>query len=264
MQYFRHLYPSYDYLFLGDTEHNPYGEKSAEMIKTLTFAWLQWLFDQWCQIVILACHTASAYAIRDWQKQFPRKKVLPVSVPGVEKMWSVRWDAGCKMQDAWKALVDGAEFVVLCSKAMSVSGIYEDLYQRMWGERREIVCVDAQKLVALAEDGECDSERVEAYIRDVLFGYCDDSQDKTLVLWCTLFPIFWSLLEKYWKWNIVDPGREAGKSFGDYVRRHKEICLQKGSWEVRFCVTGDGVEFTRVVQLLLWKRIDVESIYYTL
>ena len=74
--------PDYDYVFLADTANKPYGDKSGEQIKELTFSSLRYLFDV-CkvQMVILACNTAAAYAVRDWQAMYPEHKVLSVTIP---------------------------------------------------------------------------------------------------------------------------------------------------------------------------------------
>ena len=87
LHYFKEYLPQYDYVFLADTANNPYGEKSGEQIRELTFNALRYLFDN-CHVemVILACNTAAAYAVRDWQMRYPEQKVLSVTIPGVEAM----------------------------------------------------------------------------------------------------------------------------------------------------------------------------------
>ena len=69
---------------MGDLAYVPRGERSGEWIQARTFLCLEWLFAQGCKLVILACNTASAYAIRPWQEQYPDKKVLSITIPGVE------------------------------------------------------------------------------------------------------------------------------------------------------------------------------------
>ena len=86
MKYFRQLYPDLDYLFLADEKHCPYGAQDGEIIQKLTFNALHRLFDHGAKIVILACNTAAAFSVRKWQTQFPEKKVLSITIPGIEEI----------------------------------------------------------------------------------------------------------------------------------------------------------------------------------
>lgn len=85
LQYLTKQFPQYTYTYLGDVAYVPRGERSPEWIQERTFAGLHWLFARGCTLVILACNTASAYAIRQRQEQFPDQKVLSITIPGVEK-----------------------------------------------------------------------------------------------------------------------------------------------------------------------------------
>ena len=88
LQQMRKHMPEYDYLFFGDTANMPYGDKTPEQIRTYTFAGLQRLFDHDCALVVVACNTAAAYAIRPWQEQYPDRKALSVTIPGIEALVS--------------------------------------------------------------------------------------------------------------------------------------------------------------------------------
>jgi glutamate racemase len=81
LDYFRKEFPDMDICYLGDTLYVPYGEKELERIHDRTFACLDWMFSTGCKLVILACNTASAAAIRERQEKFPHKKVLSVTRP---------------------------------------------------------------------------------------------------------------------------------------------------------------------------------------
>lgn len=82
----RQKLPEYDYVFLGDTLHVPYGSRSPETISSLTQQCVHSLFDQDCALVIVACNTACAHALRDIQhNHLPEgKRVLGVVVPTLE------------------------------------------------------------------------------------------------------------------------------------------------------------------------------------
>lgn len=84
--------PQYDYVFLGDTLHVPYGRRSPETIRTLTTRSIQTLFLLECELIIVACNTASSYALRDLQKNWlphhaPNKRILGVIVPTLEAVY---------------------------------------------------------------------------------------------------------------------------------------------------------------------------------
>jgi len=254
MEAVREMYPFYDYLFLWDTIHSPYGEKNADEIKKYTYSWLQWLFDHWCSLVVIACNTAAAYAIRDRQRDFPHKKVLSVTVPGVEKMLSLSQNSLC--------------FHILCTKAMSQSGIYEDLYARMWWDASLLSCIPAQKLVSFAEKWIIDGTDVDDYLSSLFQSLSIRNwSDDVLVLWCTHFPLFRRAFEKLWGWDIVDPGYEAAKSLWPYIARHSELGLcsswssdYEETWTVRYVVSWNASVFTDTAFSLLWRRLDVESL----
>ncbi len=81
--------PRYDYVYFGDTKHMPYGEKSQDQIYRLTVEAVSFLFRHDCQMVVIACNTASAKALRRLQrewlpKQYPDRRVLGVIVPTLE------------------------------------------------------------------------------------------------------------------------------------------------------------------------------------
>jgi glutamate racemase len=82
--------PSYDYVYLGDTLHMPYGNKTNNQIYQFTKKGVEFLFKQNCQLVILGCNTASAHALRKIQQEFlikryKDKRVLGVIIPTVEE-----------------------------------------------------------------------------------------------------------------------------------------------------------------------------------
>src|SRR5687768_8870534 len=81
--------PEYDYLYLGDSARTPYGTRSFETIFEFTRQAVEYLFEQGCPLVILACNTASARALRTLQQQvlpvsFPDRRVLGVVRPSAE------------------------------------------------------------------------------------------------------------------------------------------------------------------------------------
>jgi len=92
---FLRVLPDYDYIYLGDNARAPYGNKSDEVIYNYTREAVDFLFKQGCELVIIACHTASSKALRKIQREYlpakyPNKRVLGVVVPLVEEGWTGR------------------------------------------------------------------------------------------------------------------------------------------------------------------------------
>ena len=82
--------PAYDYVYLGDTARVPYGNRSQEVIYEFTKNGVEYLFEYGCQLVVLACNTASAEALRKLQQEYlplhyPERRVLGVLIPGAEE-----------------------------------------------------------------------------------------------------------------------------------------------------------------------------------
>src|SRR5438874_1599212 len=83
--------PSYDYHYLGDTARVPYGDRSPELIYQFTLEAVDYLFRQNCQVIILACNTASSEALRKIQQEYlpshyPDRRVLGVLIPTAEEV----------------------------------------------------------------------------------------------------------------------------------------------------------------------------------
>jgi len=87
MEEFRKIFPEYDYLYFGDRARCPYGDLDEDTIRRYTEEGVELLFQEGAEIVILACNTATAHAIRYLQQErFPDRKILGVTIPGAERI----------------------------------------------------------------------------------------------------------------------------------------------------------------------------------
>ena len=89
---FLQVLPDYDYLYLGDNARIPYGTRSDRVVQRFTEQAVDYLFRQGCQLVVLACHTASARALRRLQQvylpeRYPTRRVLGVLIPRWRRPW---------------------------------------------------------------------------------------------------------------------------------------------------------------------------------
>lgn len=206
MQYFQQLHPQYNYTLYADNLNNPYGTKTPEEIKDLTFKGLNSLFDMGAKMVIIACNTAAAHAAREWQNTYPDKKVLSVTIPGIEQMIN-KW---------YKNIT------VLATQSTKDSGIYQELTQRFAkGKWIKINTITAQDLVKLIE---FDINNVNK-IKECLVKYSEIMDDETdaIILWCTHYSRIKDYAENVFQKPIIDPSMESAKKIWEYLKNHPEI-----------------------------------------
>jgi len=245
MKDFYNLYPQYDYIFLADTKNCPYWEKSQEEIKKFTFKWLHRLFDNWADIVILACNTAAAYSIRDRQNQYPEKKVLSITIPGIERI----------LQD----YSDKTNIWILATQATILSNIYTDLFLKFgWEDNPDFQFIIAPKLVNIIEKGFKDQKKVNETISEYLNKFDNISH---LILGCTHFPVLIEDFKKQFKWVIIDPSLEAAKRFWPYLEKHQEIAskLSENSERIYY-TTWDIQSFEDIWSKIFWEPIEAHHI----
>ncbi|MCR5533401.1 MAG: glutamate racemase [Paludibacteraceae bacterium] len=211
--------PQYDYLYLGDNARAPYGTHSFDVIYRYTLQAVKYLFEQDCALVILACNTASAKALRTIQQNdLPRinaerpaghkVNVLGVIRPTVEAVPAMT-KTGHVGVLATPATVSSESYVLELEKIASNLTISQQACP-MW--------------VPLIEAGEHNSSGadyfVEKYIREIL---SKDAQIDTLVLGCTHYPLLKEKIAQTAKnIGIIAQGDLVAKSLADYLSRHPE------------------------------------------
>lgn len=198
--------PEYDYLYLGDTKRVPYGGRSQQTIHEFVSEALSFLFAEDCALVILACNTASAEALRKSQQEylprhFPERRVLGMIIPTAEAVYEVG---------------DPGRVGVLATMSTVESGAYErELALR--GEA-EVVSRAAPLFVPLVEhDGlKYAPPVVDDYLASL--GPVD-----TLVLGCTHYCLMKDLIRARTSARIVSQDEVIPPKLADYLRRHPEM-----------------------------------------
>lgn len=226
-QYIHDTLPAYDILVLADQQYVPYGNKDAKRIRARTFVCLQWMFDQWCKLVILACNTASTYAIRERQSTYPDKKVLSVTLPGIE------------------AIIHGCytHIGVLATKATIESNLYPMMLERHYPERKVHVtwCI-GYTLVSLIEQ-QVSEDQILLQCKKVCAWFPDDIQ--ALVLWCTHYPLIQDIILQVVWYDVVliDPGKASAFALVHYLQKHTELAQSCTRctwwWTMRIVSTKD-------------------------
>jgi len=244
--YLRDALPSYAFLFLWDNAHAPYGNKSPQQIESLTFSWLEWLFGQWCSLVIIACNTAAAYAVRKRQFLYPQKKVLSVTIPGVESMIA----SSCR------------HFTVYATEATVLSDIYSSLYYRLGGVW-VVDSVAVQDWVGFVEQWHLNHTLISPVLAHQ-FSSLNQSCD-CLVLWCTHFSALVPFFRSFWHGQLIDSGSVSAFALVSYLSRHQEIdSVLSRNAQCYYYVTGDVLSFSQRASDLFDCTFFVQAASYSL
>lgn len=242
--------PEYDYIYLGDSLRAPYGEKSHEQIYEFTKEGVRFLFEQGAEIVILACNSASAQALRQIQKDllpvdFPRKKVLGVIIPTVE-------EAVLKTKNK--------KIAILATRATINSNTFEREINKL--DPQIIVnALSASLLVPMIESGQFENIEskgiIKTYVEEVMSAGAD-----TLILGCTHYGILKNEIQKNaLNVNVISEEEIVGGKLKDYLERHSEIenSLSKGG-SVKFFTTGEKENFDKFGTRFFGSIVESEKI----
>jgi glutamate racemase len=214
--------PQYDFLYLGDNARAPYGNRSFETVYSYTLDAVQWLFMQGCPLVILACNTSSAKALRTIQQKdlphlAPERRVLGVIRPVTESVGKLTRSGHVGIL-ATAGTVDSQSYVIEINKYFPEITVVQEACP-MW-----------VPLVENKELGDGADYFVKRHIDRILSA--DPSID-TIILGCTHYPLLQEKIGRYLSSDIavVSQGTIVARSLADYLRRHSEIrnlCSQQG------------------------------------
>lgn len=232
-------------MYLGDCANAPFGVKSYEEIANLTWEGVRWLFDHGCDLVVLACNTASAQALRTIQQtklhEYPGKRVLGIIIPTVEEIVA----AGDK------------KVALLGTPATVASGAYLKEFWKLDRDVRVIqhACID---WVPIVEQGRVFTEEAEQIVRTDVECLLEKMEDpQTILLACTHYPVLFNLVRDLVPEhiNIYEQGPMVAERLVDYLRRHPEMDgrLKKDGVH-EFYTTSDARATTRVSeQISKWQ-----------
>ncbi len=243
--------PKYDYVYLGDSARAPYGEKSHAMILKFTKEALVFLFESGCEIVVLACNSASSEALREIQqkflpKYFPDKKVLGVIIPTVEKVLENK---------------KNKNIAVLATNATVRSGTFVKEIQKR-NKQTSVVQVACPLLVPLVESGKEKNPEALEVTKKYLHTLKSKKID-ALVLGCTHYEFLLPVIKKNLPKNIkiFTEGKIVGGKFKDYLKKHKEIesnLSQNGL--IEFFSTKTGSQFEELGSKFFGSQIHADNV----
>ena len=246
--------PRYDYLYLGDNARAPYGAHSFEVIYSYTLQAVEALFARGCHLVILACNTASAKALRtiqqnDLARLDPQRRVLGVIRPTVEMV--------CQTTKT-------RHVGVLATTGTINSHSYEMELQKI-DPNIVVTGQPCPMWVPLVENFEYDSPGADYFVKARIDGILETDPDiDTLILGCTHYPL---LMEKIIKYvpngvRLVPQGEYVAASLEDYLRRHPEMeqrCTRGGT--CHYLTTENAEKFHESASLFMREpSLSVEKI----
>ncbi len=249
----RKLLPDYDFLYLGDNARAPYGPHSFEVVYRYTLEAVEALFARGCSLVILACNTASAKALRTiQQRDLPHidasRRVLGVIRPTVEAVGE---------------LTRSRHVGVLATTGTINSNSYTLEIQKLFPD----ICVSGLACpmwVPLVENNEYDSPGADYFVKDRLDRILQsDPEIDTLILACTHYPLLLKKIKRYVPEgvNLMPQGEYVAASLADYLQRHPEMerrCTHGAT--CRYLTTESCEKFRESAALFMDDEVDVEQI----
>lgn len=223
--------PQYDYLYLGDNARAPYGSRSYETVYQYTLECVKALFDKGCHLVILACNTASAKALRTIQQKdlphlAPRKRVLGVIRPTTEVIGNISQSKHIGILGT-SGTVNSGSYLVEIEKFFPGLNVTQEACP-MW--------------VPLIENNEYLNEGADYFIRQHVNNLINkDVKIDTIILGCTHYPIIEEQIKKHLPSNVklLSQGKIVAESLKDYLMRHPELEMHCSKERRRVFMTTD-------------------------
>ncbi len=263
-----HALPQYDYVYLGDNARTPYGTRSFETVYDYTLECVRHLFAQGCQLVVLACNTASAKALRNIQQldltrlypgltpdSGPTRRVLGVIRPTAEVIgtYSASGHVGVL---ATKGTVTSESYMV------EIGHFFPEL----------IVTQEACPMwVPLVENGEHRFAGADYFVKQHIDRLLNrDPNIDTLLLACTHYPLLANKIQAVLPTGItlLSQGPIVAASLVDYLARHPEFALSpqqiatNGQGQRRFLTTDSAHDFSRQASLFWGEPIEAEKVEF--
>jgi glutamate racemase len=259
--------PAYDYLYLADSARAPYGARSAEVVNEFTVEAVDWLFAQGCPLVVLACNTASARALRNIQrlhlpKRWPDRRVLGVVRPSVEALAGIPVGTVAIPDETAPAETDGLVAVLGTEATIASDSFGIELRKLAPGLR--VVQQACPLWVPLVEAGELDGPGTEYFLRKALGPLLlPHEAPRRVLLGCTHYPLLLPALRRILPADteILEQGGLVAERLADWMRRHpeQEAKLTRGGGR-RFCTTDDPEWFAARGGRLLGRALAVERV----
>ncbi|WP_420596147.1 glutamate racemase [Deinococcus sp.] len=239
----RRALPNEKFMYLADTAHVPYGERSEAQVRSLTAACLDWLRDQGCRGAVVACNTASAFSLdflrRRYGPAFPIVGLVPALKPAVA---ATRSKVVAVL--ATPVTLRGEKLAEVIAQFAAPAGV-------------KVLKLSHPELVPLIEAGQADSPRVRDILREVLMPAQRAGADQ-LVLGCTHFPFLAGAIRSEFgdAFALLDSGAAVARRTQHVLGRED---VPSSREEVNYFVTGDPAQAAPVMATLLGEAVQVEQ-----
>jgi len=248
---FLKVLPQYDYLYLGDNARIPYGTRSDKVVVRFTAQAVDYLFRQGCKLIILACHTASAKALRTIQQiylplHYPERRVLGVVIPTVEEAL---------------ARSPGRRIGVMGTEGTVSSKSFEIELKKL-DPKVEVVQQACPLLVPIIESGEQEWEGAGLILKRYLAPLKAARVD-TLILGCTHYSILMEQVRALMgdHLTLICSGQVTAIKLADYLQRHPEMetVLSRGGSR-RYLTTDLTPRFQQLASLFMGQALTPEVV----
>ena len=228
--------PANDYIYLGDNARAPYGPRSFDTVYQYTLQCVQWFFEQGCELVILACNTASAKALRtiqqkDLPKIDPAKRVLGVIRPTTEIIGQYSKSGEVGILGTYGTVLSES-YPIEIAKFYPKVKVYQEACP-MW--------------VPLVENNEYDKPGADYFVETHLNHLLGLSAGiDTLLLACTHYPLLINKIRQFVpdEIKIVSQGAIVASGLADYLIRHPELSQKiSKNGQLNFFTTDSPAEF---------------------
>ncbi len=245
--------PDYDYIYLGDNARAPYGGRSYDIVYRFTLQAVRYLFEQGCHLVILACNTASAKALRTIQQNDlpsidPDRRVLGVIRPTVEKIGEITGNGNI-------GIVGTSGTVRSQSYDMEIKKLYPGF---------NIFSQACPMWAPLVENGEADKPGADYFVkRDIELLMSQEPSIDSIILGCTHYPLLLDKIERYVPegTKVLSQGKIVANSLADYLERHPEMaarCSRGG--ECTYLTTENPEKFAEATSVFLSTPVTAQSV----
>ena len=245
--------PDYDFLYLGDNARAPYGSRSFETVYEYTLECVKHLFSMGCHLIVLACNTASAKALRNIQQKdlpviAPQRRVLGVIRPTTEVIGQYSKSGHVGVLGTSGTVASGS-YLLEIEKFFPHLKVYQEACP-MW--------------VPLIENNETKSQGADFFIKRHVESLMSKQKNiDAVILGCTHYPLILEQIKKHLPANVqlLSQGPIVAKGLKDYLKRHPEMdanCSKTGS--VRFYTTDQPASFDQAATLFYGSQVHSQHL----
>ncbi|HLO28733.1 MAG TPA: glutamate racemase [Anaerolineales bacterium] len=243
----REQMPEEPVIYFGDQGHVPYGSRSMEQIQEFSEAITRFLLEQGAKIIVVACNTASAAALKYLRAKFPDVQFVgmePAVKPAAERTQTGRVG-------------------VLATPATFQGALYASVVER-FANGVELFQDTCPGLVQQIEQGRLDSEETHRILEEALFPMLEKNID-TVVLGCTHYPFVIPLIQRIvgQKVRVIDPAPAVAKQTGRLLEAKGMRSKSGSNGEVKFYTSGDPEDLKSLLPVLLGETGEVEGVEWS-